>query len=82
MCQLHSKVKKEKHPQTPHFNMSSSDKLRLCLLIPRKKGLTEEEFHKHWADIHGPLVTEWLVLSKPKSSRNFEAKTSLITRTG
>ena len=36
------------------LQMSSSDKLRLCLLIPRKKGLTEEEFHKYWADVHGP----------------------------
>ncbi|KEF58648.1 uncharacterized protein A1O9_06574 [Exophiala aquamarina CBS 119918] len=40
--------------------MSSSGKLRLCLLIPRKKGITEEEFHRHWANIHGPLVTDWM----------------------
>ncbi|KAK5050509.1 hypothetical protein LTR84_003790 [Exophiala bonariae] len=40
--------------------MSSPEKLRLCLLIPRKKGLSVEEFHSHWANIHGPLVTEWM----------------------
>jgi hypothetical protein len=64
------------------FNMASSDKLRLCLLIPRKKGLTEEEFHKYWADVHGPLVTEWLVHSGQGHRRNVEAEASLRPRTG
>ncbi|KAK5225385.1 hypothetical protein LTR47_009447 [Exophiala xenobiotica] len=36
--------------------MSTEPKLRLALLIPRKKGMTEEEFHHHWANIHGPLI--------------------------
>jgi len=49
--------------------MSSPGSLRLCLLIPRKKGLTEEEFHRHWANIHGPLVTDWCVYDLSKTSR-------------
>ncbi len=27
-------------------------------LLRRKSGLTEEEFDRHWRDIHGPLVAE------------------------
>ncbi|KAJ9603794.1 hypothetical protein H2200_011980 [Cladophialophora chaetospira] len=41
--------------------MSTSDKIRLCLLIPRKKGMSEAEFHSHWANQHGPLVSDTLI---------------------
>jgi uncharacterized protein (TIGR02118 family) len=29
--------------------------IKLCILVPRKKGLTLEEFSNHWKNIHGPL---------------------------
>lgn len=41
--------------------MATSEKIRMCLLIPRKKGMSEKEFHSHWANIHGPLVADLLV---------------------
>jgi hypothetical protein len=34
------------------------------LLIPRKKGTSEQEFHEYWSKIHGPLVREWSVERK------------------
>ncbi|OQV01435.1 EthD domain-containing protein [Cladophialophora immunda] len=40
---------------------SFSSKVRMCLLIPRKKGMSAAVFHSHWANVHGPLVTELLI---------------------
>ena len=31
--------------------------IKLCILVPRKKGLTLNEFKAHWKDIHGPLFS-------------------------
>ncbi|KAF9055183.1 hypothetical protein BDZ89DRAFT_9594 [Hymenopellis radicata] len=33
-----------------------TDRVRAIILLKRKKGTTKEEFSKHWADVHGPLV--------------------------
>lgn len=30
--------------------------VRLTCLLRRKDGLTPEEFHAHWRDVHGPLI--------------------------
>jgi EthD domain len=30
--------------------------IRLTCLLRRKPGLTPQEFHDHWRDVHGPLV--------------------------
>ena len=32
----------------------------LVALLPRKPGLSKEEFHRHWRERHGPLVVELL----------------------
>ena len=31
--------------------------VRLTCLLRRKDGLTPAEFHAHWHDVHGPLIT-------------------------
>jgi uncharacterized protein (TIGR02118 family) len=30
--------------------------IKLIAMLKRKPGMTEEEFHAHWRDVHGPLV--------------------------
>jgi hypothetical protein len=30
--------------------------IRLTCLLRRKPGLTPQEFHEHWREVHGPLV--------------------------
>lgn len=30
--------------------------IRLTAVLKRKPGMTPEEFHDHWRDVHGPLV--------------------------
>ncbi len=30
--------------------------IKLVGCLRRKPGLSEEEFHRHWKDVHGPLV--------------------------
>jgi uncharacterized protein (TIGR02118 family) len=32
----------------------------LVALLPRKPGMSKEEFHRHWRERHGPLVVELL----------------------
>lgn len=34
------------------------DLLRVTAFMYRKEGLTEEEFHHHWSNIHGPKMIE------------------------
>ncbi|ETN37506.1 uncharacterized protein HMPREF1541_07128 [Cyphellophora europaea CBS 101466] len=41
--------------------MADTEKVRMCLLIPRKKGISKEEFYDHWANVHGPLVAPTLI---------------------
>jgi uncharacterized protein (TIGR02118 family) len=31
--------------------------VRLTCLLRRKQGLTPAEFHAHWREVHGPLIT-------------------------
>ena len=46
------------------YRMASDPKqakvVRFSLFARRNKGLSEEEFHRHWSEVHGPLVVEWL----------------------
>jgi uncharacterized protein (TIGR02118 family) len=30
--------------------------IKLIATLKRKPGLTPEEFHRHWRDVHGPLI--------------------------
>jgi uncharacterized protein (TIGR02118 family) len=30
--------------------------IKLLAMIKRKDGLTPEEFHRHWREVHGPLI--------------------------
>jgi uncharacterized protein (TIGR02118 family) len=30
----------------------------LVALLPRKPGMSKEDFHRHWREVHGPLVVE------------------------
>jgi uncharacterized protein (TIGR02118 family) len=32
----------------------------LVALLPRKAGMSKEDFHRHWRERHGPLVVETL----------------------
>ncbi|KAJ5084077.1 hypothetical protein NUU61_008656 [Penicillium alfredii] len=34
--------------------------VRLTMAVYRNPALSEEEFHRHWSQVHGPLVREWL----------------------
>lgn len=34
--------------------------LKVSIMLRRKKGLSEEEFHKHYREIHGNLAAPWL----------------------
>ena len=38
--------------------MSTHSGMRMMLLIPRKQGISEDDFHRHWANIHGPLAKD------------------------
>ena len=42
--------------------MSHTEKLiRITTLIPRKKGMTHEQFYKHWTTVHGPMVLDFMM---------------------
>jgi len=30
--------------------------VKMCVLLKRKSSLTDEEFYRHWKEIHGPLA--------------------------
>lgn len=30
--------------------------IKLVAMLKRKEGLTPEEFHRHWREVHGPLI--------------------------
>jgi uncharacterized protein (TIGR02118 family) len=30
--------------------------IRLTCFVPRKPGMSPEDFHQHWREVHGPLV--------------------------
>lgn len=40
--------------------MSTENLIRITVLAKRNPKLSESEFHTHWAEKHGPLVTSWL----------------------
>ncbi|OQU97770.1 hypothetical protein CLAIMM_03655 [Cladophialophora immunda] len=41
--------------------MSQEKLIRVSFMVKRKPGVSEEEFHKYWANNHGPLVQDTLV---------------------
>lgn len=41
--------------------MSLQKLVRISVLVTKKDGITDEEFHKHWAIVHAPLVQSLLV---------------------
>lgn len=41
--------------------MSTEKLIRITTLIPRKKGMTQEQFYKHWTTIHGPMVVGFMM---------------------
>jgi uncharacterized protein (TIGR02118 family) len=34
--------------------------VELVALLPRKSGMSKADFHKHWREVHGPLVVDKL----------------------
>jgi hypothetical protein len=40
--------------------MSSDQLIRITVCAKRNPNLSEEEFNNHWANKHGPLITQWL----------------------
>jgi hypothetical protein len=40
--------------------MSTENLIRVTVLAKRNPDLSEAEFHAHWANKHGPLITSWL----------------------
>lgn len=41
--------------------MSTEQLIRITTLIPRKKGMSEDAFYKHWTTIHGPMVINFMM---------------------
>lgn len=41
--------------------MNTEPLIRVSISINRKEGTTEVEFHKYWANVHAPMVQEWLI---------------------
>jgi hypothetical protein len=40
--------------------MSAKNLIRITVFANRNPKISEEEFHKHWAEKHAPLVSSWL----------------------
>ncbi|OSS53960.1 hypothetical protein B5807_00786 [Epicoccum nigrum] len=40
--------------------MSTEGLIRISVFANRNPSLSEEEFHAHWTEKHGPLVSSWL----------------------
>lgn len=41
--------------------MSTEKLIRITTLIPRKKGISEEEFYKYWTQVHGPVAIDFMM---------------------
>ncbi|KXJ87838.1 EthD domain-domain-containing protein [Microdochium bolleyi] len=41
--------------------MSTEKLIRITTLIPRKKGMSQDDFYKHWATVHGPMVIDFMM---------------------
>ncbi len=39
--------------------MSATEYIRLLGFVKRRPDLSEEDFYKHWKDVHAPLVAPW-----------------------
>jgi hypothetical protein len=40
--------------------MSTENLIRISVFANRNPSLSEEQFHTHWTEKHGPLVSSWL----------------------
>ena len=40
--------------------MSKEHVIRISVFANRNPSLSKEQFHAHWIDKHGPLVSSWL----------------------
>lgn len=40
--------------------MSTQNLIRISVFANRNPSLSEEQFHAHWTEKHGPLVSSWL----------------------
>ncbi|TBU29487.1 hypothetical protein BD309DRAFT_149726 [Dichomitus squalens] len=49
---------------TTAFPPVRNDRVRLIGLMAKKPGLSDEEFFKHWHEVHGPLFTNLEVTKK------------------
>jgi uncharacterized protein (TIGR02118 family) len=45
---------------TVHLTYCQVSVVVLVALLPRKPGMSKEDFHRHWREVHGPLVVETL----------------------
>ncbi|KAF7562874.1 hypothetical protein G7046_g1228 [Stylonectria norvegica] len=41
--------------------MSTEGLVRITTLIPRKKGMSQADFYKHWTTVHGPMVVDFMM---------------------
>ena len=41
--------------------MSTEKLIRITTLLPRRKGMSKEDFYKHWTNVHGPLVLDFMM---------------------
>jgi hypothetical protein len=41
--------------------MEAAELIRFTFCHKRKEGVSEEEFHRHWSETHGPLVSQVLL---------------------
>lgn len=51
----------EEHEQQSRGSTSTEGLIRITAFVNRKKDISEEQFHKYWAEYHGPLVTSWAI---------------------
>jgi hypothetical protein len=40
--------------------MSTEKLIRITSCINRKKGVSNEDFYKHWTQVHGPMWTDFM----------------------
>ncbi|KAH7014376.1 EthD domain-containing protein [Microdochium trichocladiopsis] len=41
--------------------MPTEKLVRITTLIPRKKGMSQADFYKHWSTVHGPMVVDFMM---------------------
>ena len=54
--------------------MATEKLIRITTLIPRKKGISEEEFYKYWTQIHAPVAIDFMMRHGVVEYRQVEIK--------